>query len=441
MFLPGANPMKCYSFFKVGGGFKAEDYANIRHHTEGKWIDYDPNQPPTEFIELGGGNLQYERPDVWIKPSDSVVVSVKAASVGSSDQFRMGFTLRFPRFKRLRMDRTWDTALSIQEFMELKGRVEEESREKEFKFDSRRKATKKLKKELVIAGNDRVLKTPYGGPRTDVFQGLNFCILSEALKPQKKSKAELEQLVKANGGKIFQSPTAADHVICVADKKVVKAASLMKSGNLNIVKPAWLFDALIQSEVDVGKSRFVLPFEMAHMFFVVPGDEERFQGNVDEFGDSYARDVNVAGLQSILGKMDNASTVGFDADTFLQELCDHDHAMEEMRGWLFKGLVIYLDYGSLPKEKSSPNEMGRYDLQMELVTNLLRFAGAKIVEELADETITHITVYSNSPRIDMLRKEISKKSRLPRVVTMEWVNDSWKEGTLLDEERYAPVGR
>lgn len=29
----GVNPEKCRSFFKVGGGFKAQDYAEIRHHT------------------------------------------------------------------------------------------------------------------------------------------------------------------------------------------------------------------------------------------------------------------------------------------------------------------------------------------------------------------------------------------------------------------------
>ena len=151
------------------------------------------------------------------------------------------------------MDRSWDTALSIQELMEIKALVEEETEQKAFNVETHRKATKKLKKGIVIAGNDQVLKTPYAGPKTEVFKGLNFCILSEALKPQKKSKAELEQLVKANGGKIFQSPTAADDMICVADKKVVKVASLMKSGQTNIVRPAWILDVLAQNEADVGK--------------------------------------------------------------------------------------------------------------------------------------------------------------------------------------------
>ena len=172
----GANPEKCYSFFKVGGGFTAADYASIRHYTDDKWTKWDPKRPPTEFIELGGGNLQYERPDVWIKPSDSVVLSVKAASVGTTDQFKMGLTLRFPRFKRLRLERDWTTALSVQGFLSLKSNVEKEKKEKEFEVDDHRRKRLKTsrKKPLTVTGTD-TLGTPYGRPKTNAFEGLNFC--------------------------------------------------------------------------------------------------------------------------------------------------------------------------------------------------------------------------------------------------------------------------
>lgn len=238
----GANPMKCYSFFKVGGGFTAADYANVRHHTDGKWKDWDPKHPPTDYVELSGGELQFERPDVWIKPDESVVLSVKAASITATDQFRMGLTLRFPRFKRLRMDRDWTSALSVQGFLDLKSDVEKEKKEKEFKVDDgRRKRIKTTrKKSLVVAGNDEVLRTPYAGPETSIFEGLNFClsvriivcstrlmklpdIITESLRPEKKSKAELERMVKANGGKIFQTHDAVPNTICVADKRKLGA--------------------------------------------------------------------------------------------------------------------------------------------------------------------------------------------------------------------------
>jgi len=171
----GANPMKCYSFFKVGGGFTSTDYAAIRHQTDGKWSKWDPRHPPTEFVALAGENLQYERPDEWILPCDSLVIEVKAASVGSTDQFKMGCTLRFPRFKKIRPDRKWDDALSISGFMTLKNNAENEKKENKFKFDdSRRKRQKTAaKRPLTVVNSESVAGVPLE-ERTKVFENLNF---------------------------------------------------------------------------------------------------------------------------------------------------------------------------------------------------------------------------------------------------------------------------
>lgn len=175
----GADQTKCYSFCKVGGGFNASDYAVIRHRTDGKWMDWNPKKPPTAYIELGGGDAQHERPDMWIKPEDSVVLSVKAASVVVSDMFRLGLTLRFPRFKRLRSDKDWKSSLSVQEFLDLKSNVEQERKEKEFNVDdSRRKRVKRTtKKPLAIAGYEAHTQVKYAGPSSNLFDGLNFCRL------------------------------------------------------------------------------------------------------------------------------------------------------------------------------------------------------------------------------------------------------------------------
>ena len=182
---------RCWSFFKVGGGFSRDDYAAVRGRTEGKWHDWDPRRPPP-FIELGGHeqNRQHERPDQWIKPSDSVVLECKAASVEGSDKFRFQFTLRFPRFKLLRVDKRWDQALSIQEFFEVKANVETQKAEKdkEFKIEqSRRKKARTTKKPLTVVGNDTVT-TPYAGPESKVFDGLSFYIMTEQNHPSKKTK-------------------------------------------------------------------------------------------------------------------------------------------------------------------------------------------------------------------------------------------------------------
>jgi DNA ligase-4 len=261
----GTNPQKCFSFFKVGGGIVAADYASIRHQTDGKWKKWDPKKPPTDWIELGGGDRQYERPDEWIKPEDSLVFEVKATSVHTTDQFRTGLTLRFPRFVKMRPDKTWKEALSLSEFRELKRDAERERKDKEFKVDDERKnrrSTKRSKKKpLTLAGADETVKGPYAGPETKVFEGLTFFIITECKTPFKKSKVELEQMVKANGGAIVQTHDKHKDVICVAESKRVRVASIIKEGRLSVVKPSWLFDCVEQCAVDFGMMRFLLPME------------------------------------------------------------------------------------------------------------------------------------------------------------------------------------
>jgi DNA ligase-4 len=421
--------MKFYSFFKVGGGFRAEDYDKIMYLTTDKWIGWDRKNPPTEYIELGGSDGQLERPDVWIKPSDSVVVEVKAASVGPSDSFKTNFTLRFPRFKAIRSDKDWQSALAIDDFINLKAQVEAE-RQKEMEVDRRRKrSSKRVKRDLTIAGNDSKVKTPYGGPETKVFEGLNFCVLSEMIHPVRKTKAEIEQIIKSNGGSVFQSPTAKEDILCIGDKKVVRVASLIKSGHTNVIKPSWILDAVEQAEIDgPERERLLLPFEPNHMFHMTPTARETVAENVDIYGDSYARDVSAQELTRVLDDMIPVKNSSFSPTSFLSELEEHERGLGEMRGSIFRGCVAY--FGG--------------DVEGSMETRMMKlrflFCGGLVAEEL-DEEVTHVVIADeNRDVVRALRKQVSeRRGKIPRVVGWAWLEDSWKESTLLDEERFAVV--
>lgn len=43
-------------------------------------------------------------------------------------------------------------------------------------------------------------------------------VLSESLRPEKKSKTEIEDLIKSNGGNVFQRHDAKPTMICVGDR-------------------------------------------------------------------------------------------------------------------------------------------------------------------------------------------------------------------------------
>ena len=423
---PNHNAMKFFSFFKVGGGFSIQDYQNIAEKTSGKWIDWDRKKPPNEFIDVGAGEV----PDVWIKPSDSIVIEVKAAQVVESSQFQTRYSLRFPRFRKLRIDKDWTTALSTQDFIKLKLEAENEASNKAMTYEgSRKRITKRLKKEIVIAGHDSKVLTPYAGPRTQVFEGLNFCVLSDMVQPTKKSKAQIEQTIKNNGGSIFQSATAEDEMIVIGDKNVIKVASLVKAGQTNIVKPTWVFDTVKQSETDgLQVARLVLPLEPSHMFHAMDDSKEEFELNIDEYGDSYARDVTPEELKRIMQDMILPKQSTFSSSGFLSQLEEHGKELGQYPGSMFRRCVV----------RFAPPEAESLDLR--LAKYNFTFAGGKVAEDDADENITHFIVV-NKKAVDVkgIREMIARsdRSRIPRVAELKWMQDSWTEKTLLDEEKYS----
>lgn len=421
----GANPEKCFSFFKVGGGFKGEDYAEIRHRTDGKWIEWDRKNPPSEYIELGGGeSKQLERPDVWIRPKDSVVVSAKAASVGPSDSFARGFTLRFPRFRRLRLDRAWDTALSVDEFEELKKRVDEEQKEKAMTVEDRnRRNPKRIKRDLVIAG-DASVPVEFEGDKSKVFEGIEFCILSESLKPYKKTKAQLEAVIKEHGGIVSQRAAPGTNMVLVADKKVVKVASLIKGGDVDIIKSKWIKDCLDQA------GGTLLPYEGSHLFHATDVLTAAAAQNTDQFGDSFARNVSVEELEEIIRDMPKLEDQeSFDAEVFIQQLEDHGNRLTDLRGLMFRRCEVYF----IVAEESCRSELDK-------LVHYVKYAGGTATKHLS-KTVTHIVLVGDDAMeigevADSTRKQLSSWSRIPRLVMGKWVDECWKERTLLDEEQY-----
>ena len=118
---------------------------------------------------------------------------------------------------------------------------------------------------------------------------------------------------------------------------------------------------------------------------------------------------------------------------------------------MFEGRLIYVN-------RSITDDQTRLDqrdtmFRVKQACNIARFAGAQLTNELK-EGVTHIIVENDQDHSRTLRYTISRYAsglnscmvtvclisidrfkRLPRLVTVNWVEQSWKEKTLLDEER------
>ena len=73
-----------------------------------KTLDPCIQSPPVFRLAMPGYK---EKPDLWIRPEDSIVIEVKAAEISPSKCYAVNYTLRFPRVVRVRKDKNWSVSL------------------------------------------------------------------------------------------------------------------------------------------------------------------------------------------------------------------------------------------------------------------------------------------------------------------------------------------
>jgi DNA ligase 4 len=119
-------------------------------------------------------------------------------------------------------------------------------------------------------------------------------------------------------------------------------------------------------------------------------------------------------------------------------------------GWLFYGLSIYFHHDQIAGGSAEEHRRQRQspDLAMtqrfHLAANLCRFGGAEVLPILGDSRnpVTHVVVSPKllSTELSSLRGKLAARighgsgAKMAHVVTVDWIEECWKEKTLLDEE-------
>jgi len=61
-----------------------------------------------------------DRPDCWISNlTKSIILEVKAAEMTVSESYPTGYTLRFPRVVKIRYDKDWNEAQTMNDIKEM----------------------------------------------------------------------------------------------------------------------------------------------------------------------------------------------------------------------------------------------------------------------------------------------------------------------------------
>jgi DNA ligase-4 len=195
------------------------------------------------------------------------------------------------------------------------------------------------------------------------------------------------------------------------------------------------------------------------MFFTTKDKEEDVAGNIDQFNDSYARDTTVEELQDVSTALEQCYERQANRTKLFKQMgkgpksnktASHE-ALEKLTesiqertdagwtlplGWLFKSFTLHFlnegDGGSRSETLQSRQVSGTQSAK-----NIARFAGAAVTDSLKSSSITHIVVNPETPASDIssIRQTLSTRKKVPHIVTIAWIEESWKEKTIMDEER------
>jgi DNA ligase-4 len=436
------NPMKFLSFCKVGGGMSADDYATIRHKIGSKFKRFDPKNPPTDYIVLAGNTGLREQPDLWIKPDESIVLEVKASQVIPSEQFKVGLTLRFPRFKQIRGDKSWDTALSVNQFKKITEDIDAKIEyQKESKKAAKRanNATDRLtskRRRLLGDGAEDLSKVTV---KTQIFEGKKFFIMTDSYNVRRMDKKDLQKIVKESGGAITQTykhNADEEALYLVGDKDVGNVATIKRTGSYDIVRPSWIFEC-----IDSGK---VIDLEPQFMLYSTPATGNRIKQNVDQFGDSFRRTIGIDELRYLMKSVDlsTQSVNDNDLNRMKIELCEVNP--EPIPSLFFAGRVIYLDKPSLSayNDLGNPKESdGSIEQDFDVVEYILSFANGEISKSIRNDQVSLIVVnQKDTSRLSKILSFVASKHKAIRVVSTSYITSCWKEQTVLPEENFPVYG-
>ncbi|KAJ7252709.1 DNA ligase 4 [Mycena haematopus] len=230
---------KYSSFVRIGSGLSFADYVWVRAKP---WKVWDPKHPP-EFLQTAKKSHE-DKGDVYLLPEDSFILKVKAAEIVTSDQYHMGYTMRFPRALSIRDDLNIGDCMPATAVLESLRTVKKRKMESDTGYCTKKKRKLAAKPEVIPAFAGQKLKVDV---TSDVFEGTTFVVMADPTsKTKDEDKKELMKLIKANGGALATVPKQQSPLFLVygGTRKYLELQNYIKKGIYDVIKPQWIKDSI-----------------------------------------------------------------------------------------------------------------------------------------------------------------------------------------------------
>ncbi|KAF7309720.1 DNA ligase [Mycena indigotica] len=490
---PDEEP-KYSSFVRIGSGLSFADYVWVRSLP---WKIWDPKNPPS-FLQTAKKSHE-DKGDVYILPEDSFILKVKAAEIVISEQYHLGYTMRFPRALSIRDDLMVEDCMTASAVLASLLTVKKRVLESDTGSKKRRKVTETKKVELLSVfkgeklGNIQV--------ESDIFSKTTFVILPNMKSPtREEDKKELSKLIKSHGGKMLQippktPPESSVFLVYEGPEQAITVQSHIRKGLYDVIKPKWIKDSVsLGGRAPFRKKYFIHATEarrahdeydheedgddlstgdaMATTTDTKLEDEEKVidpkleeEGTLKEWFKVEADEPNLANdAKAALSDSetendsdnDDVNLVDqpeddwldvkptLDADISLEEeearMGEDDTAMEYDQEMIFKHLCFYLDTPTNARQngmKVKDKQEAAVEKSFAELEAVIGKHGGKVVD-LNDVKLTHVVLdkRDTSRRVELIKRTSKPKRR--RLVTSEYIEACLDENTLVDEEDFNP---
>lgn len=289
------NDAKLHCVGKVAIGLSTGERTTLNASLSSKWKrGFMPKH-------LRFGNLS---PDVWIEPSDSIVLKLKASELGQASSFATPYSLRFPRIEEIRSDKPWFECMTLGEYESFyEGdhgvkKINKRGLNDDDMVSSKKPKTSTSKTKSATTVYSNSFNSSEISAESTILEDFNFCILSSLRGSHSVNK--LKGIVIKNGGNLVENPSPTDYkCICIAGDITQRVEDLCKTGYYNVVSCKWLIDTAERKRMQLK------PRDMISSTLEL---REQLKELFDSNGDSFTDHIDEKELQELLGELKSADT-------------------------------------------------------------------------------------------------------------------------------------
>lgn len=416
----------CYKLFcRVANGFLNTIYRQIESKLTNFWVDYSMRKPEKELLQFGT-----VKPDFWINPANLIVLEIKARSieVTAETPYAAGSTLHNLWCRAVREDKGYDECITLQEYRDLKSRYSVDIYKKQDVNRSRKRA---FDNSIYVKYDRSKRRTP--APESQLFSDLHFVVATDYRDEETGHwylNEQVQAMVSRNGGMLELNPKTQQlfhkRVIVLGQAITPRLKRWVEEG-FDVLSPKWVISSVRAGTLEQLEPQFLVATHNDELTTLL-------KSRVDEYGDSY--------------RVNRETSRGFISDlrrlNISQQLGERSHALcaerwlreeKKLRKELFLDLNFYVVAGLCG--------VGRA-LCAKIVRKILRFGGSVVDSPMHSN---YVVVPSNLVLAKRGREQVSLVSRelganhdegtrLPSIVTDNFVADSVAAGVLVDSGTY-----